>query len=51
MPPVSAAAKNLETEPHAENVVFAIEKASFGTYFDDFKGGVRDTRFLGPIYQ
>ena len=35
----------------AENVVFAIEKTSFGTYFDDFKGGVRDNRFLEPIYQ
>ena len=46
-----AAAPNLEAEPHSENVVFVIETTSFGTYFDHFKGGVHDTRFLEPIYQ
>ena len=48
---VRAAAKSLEAEPHPENVVFVIEKTSFGTYFDHFKGGVGDTIFLKPIYQ
>ena len=42
---------NLEAEPHPENVVFVIVKESFGTYFDDLKGGVRDIRFSEPIYQ
>ena len=45
------ATPNVETEPHPENVVVAIEKTSFGTCVDDFKGGVRDNRFLEPIYQ
>ena len=51
MPPVSAAAKNLEAEPRPENVVFVVEKTSFRAYFDPLKGGARDTRFLEPIYQ
>ena len=46
-----AAAPNLEAELHSENVVFVIEKTPFGIYFDHLKGGVRDTRFLEPIYQ
>ena len=50
-PPVRAAAKNLEAEPHPENVVFVIEKTSFWECFDHLKGGVRDTRLLEPIYQ
>ena len=50
-PPVRAAARNLEAEPHPENVVFVIEKTSFWECFDHLKGGVRDTRFLEPIYQ
>ena len=45
------ATPNLETEPHPETVVFVIEKTSLGTYIGHFKGGVRDTRFLEPIYQ
>ena len=42
---------NLEAEPKPENVVFVIEKTSFGTYFGHLKGGVRDIRFLEPVYQ
>ena len=51
MPPVSAAAKNLEAEPHPKNVVFACQKASFWQCFDFLKGGVRDTRYSEPVYQ
>ena len=42
---------NLEAEPHSENIVFIVEKPLFGGYFDHFKGGVRDTRLLEPMYQ
>ena len=38
-------------EPHPENVAFVVGKTSFRPYFDHLKGGVRDTRFLEPIYQ
>ena len=38
-------------EAHSENVVFVIEKTSFGEYFEHLKCGVRDTIFSEPIYQ
>ena len=46
-----AATPNLEAESYSETIVFVVEKTPFGAHFDHLKGGVRDTRFLEPIYQ
>ena len=42
--------KILEPEPHLEPLAKRVENASLATFSGHLKGGVRDPRFMTPIY-